>query len=688
METSQNRFRIEEEPVEEEWRGPVEAKEESFTKNRKSRWPLFLGIFTIFLVLGSLGYASYVFYFKKKTDMANIAEAVQELPKDKKPLELLLDKPYLPDGRLGAGIAKCLQLYKERYNTKAFQVCEEFLNTPGTDEDKSLALTVIGIMFDESGRGLSSIERLTKAIQYDPKNFYAFYNLALAYKHQGKWEEAKKAALRAKDLAPNDPRVALLNGNLFSAIGDADLAVEAFKEGQSQNPDDPTLAYNLAMSYYRQGNLPKAIEEFEKSAIKAPTSPIAVLAYGHLGAIYYSREDYDRAEFYFRDAVRLKPNDAKYHYNLGLVLWKKNNVEEALRSFQRSLDSGGSDPEVFRSIADAFVTLGKPSLATQALKKGLALQPNNIDLMFPLAEIYYQKGELVEAENSFKNIIRVTPGDKFTETAYVNLGIILDEMQRHSEAIRAFGSALELNPKNQSAYYNLGLAYLHQGSPSLAIENFRKSASLAPDHLASRMAIAEYYLGAGFFIEATQELEKIIGEKPNLHDARLKLADSYYKLKSFTASEKQLIYVLENSKDAKEIKIAHRMLALVYANSGTANRKAKEEAFRASHMDPNDMDSKLVLAKILIDSGSLLDREKALEELEIIVRSEATPTILAKAFNYRGVCFFKNGEYKRAIQEFQSAVDLDPNYTEAYNNKRSARAQWENSLESRRRAEF
>jgi len=95
------------------------------------------------------------------------------------------------------------------------------------------------------------------------------------------------------------------------------------------------------------------------------------------------------------------------------------------------------------------------------------------------------------------------------------------------------------------------------------------------------------------------------------------------------------------------------------------------------------MEGRLVLAKVLIDSNSLMDREKAIDELTAIIRSDVKPKLAAKAYNYLGVCLYKNKEYKRALQEFQNAIDLDPNLTEAYDNKRAARAEYEANLQSK-----
>jgi tetratricopeptide (TPR) repeat protein len=46
-------------------------------------------------------------------------------------------------------------------------------------------------------------------------------------------------------------------------------------------------------------------------------------------------------------------------------------------------------------------------------------------------------------------------------------------------------------------------------------------------------------------------------------------------------------------------------------------------------------------------------------------------------------CYYKNGEFKKALREFQNSIDLDPTLNEAYDNKRAARASYEESIQGR-----
>jgi tetratricopeptide (TPR) repeat protein len=601
---------------------------------------------------------------------------------DKRSLDQVLDNAYLPSQIVSPELAKCIDYYKNGYIKQAFLACEEFLNTTASDKEKSIAITVIGVMLDEAGRYPSAVEKLKTAIDYDPKNFHAFYNLAIVYKHMGNLEEARKIIKEAKKIAPQDPRISLLAGNLFHDLGDDESAIEAYKDGMESQKDSATLAYNTALVYMKQGKMLEAKEFFDRAIKEAPSSQIAFLSHGHLGSIFYNNENFEASEFHFRAALKLKPTDSKYLYNLGLLEQRKGKNEEAVDLFQKALETGSMDTALYRSLAESFQTLNLPLLAIRSLQKAVLINPKDLDSHFQLADIFYKRGDLGDAENLFRKIIQMTPGDSYTETAYLNLGIVLDEMARYDDSLKAFDAAIKLNPKNDRAYYNKGIAAKHSGRAAVALESWKKAVILNPDNNIARESIGDSMYENGFHRQAVDEYKIIIARKPESYKIRIKLAQALQKLGQSKDAENEYKEVLNKSTDADDIKISHKKLALLYNSSKEEKQtsKAKEEAFRATHMDPTDMDSRLVLSKILMDSGSSSDREKAIEELLVISRSEASPSLIAKAYNYLGICYYQNGEYKRSMVEFQNALDLDPNLAEAYENKRASRAAYEKEL--------
>jgi tetratricopeptide (TPR) repeat protein len=91
-------------------------------------------------------------------------------------------------------------------------------------------------------------------------------------------------------------------------------------------------------SYQDQGDLDKALEEYEKAT---QINPAMTKAYTNAGAIYLQREDYDRAIEQFQKVIQRSQWDTKAHYNLGFAYLKKGEVEKAQEEveFLKSLRS-------------------------------------------------------------------------------------------------------------------------------------------------------------------------------------------------------------------------------------------------------------------------------------------------------------------------------------------------------------
>ncbi|PNV74441.1 tetratricopeptide repeat protein [Leptospira inadai] len=658
-----------------------EEPDEFRPRRSYNKLAFFWGAMVLLVLLAFLA-AGWYYYTHRPGDLAGGSfSGSKDLLAPKGDISRLLERPYLPEGSANPQLTKCINLYKERFTRQAFDYCTEFLNGPSTEQEKSVALTVLGVIHDEAGRFPLAIERLQKAVLFDPKNVHAYYNLTLAYKHNGQFADARSTAMKAKELAPDDPRIALLAGNLFNEINDPDAAIDAYKRGLSTAPDDPYLTYNLAVSYFKKGELPQAEEQFKLVILKSRGGKLSALSNAYLGNITYNRGDYGSAEHYFREAATLSPNDAKALYNLSVVLKKNGKMEEALKYLEMAKLAGASDPEIFRSIADSFEQLNQGEQSIDALHKGLKYNPNNLDLLFQLAETYYNRGDLLAAEETYRRIVDSTPGDSFTETALINLGVILDQMERYGEAVTYLNRVLDINPKNAKAYYNLGLVYKHTGNGVQSIENFRKSAYLDPTDIKPKEALGDYYLENKFYREAIEEYSALFKQKEDYYKVALKLAEAYAGSNQTSSAEKILLQILNQSKNSAELQQAHKKLALLYNKSKDPDlrNRAKDEAYRSAHMDPDDYEGRLVLTKILLDSNSVLDREKAIEELTAIVRSEVKPKTASTAYNYLGVAYYKNGEYKKAVRAFQNSIDLDPSNTEAYDNKRAASAALEGS---------
>jgi Flp pilus assembly protein TadD len=87
------------------------------------------------------------------------------------------------------------------------------------DRGKSREQIEFGIKVAQIGLWNEALYRWEKATQLDPTYAAAWNNLAIAYEHEGKFEEAKKAYEKALQLEPKNLMIRQ-NYDLFKEIND------------------------------------------------------------------------------------------------------------------------------------------------------------------------------------------------------------------------------------------------------------------------------------------------------------------------------------------------------------------------------------------------------------------------------------------------------------------------------------
>jgi Flp pilus assembly protein TadD len=142
-----------------------------------------------------------------------------------------------------------------------------------------------------------------------------------------------------------------------------------------------------------------------------------------------------------RQALRLNPDDASTHLELGVALQEEGSLDEAIRQYRRAIQ----------------------------IDVNLAGAHNNLGILLGA------QGKLDEATGHYREAIRLRPE---YATAHHNLGVLLGGQGKLDEAIRHYRQAVRMNDELGAAHNNLGYALAAQGNISEAIEHLRKAALL------------------------------------------------------------------------------------------------------------------------------------------------------------------------------------------------------------------
>jgi tetratricopeptide (TPR) repeat protein len=186
-------------------------------------------------------------------------------------------------------------------------------------------------------------------------------------------------------------------------------------------------------------------------------------AEGHnnLGSLLLAQGKPEEAEANFRQAVRLRPDYAEAHYNLGLGLQAEGKLAEATAHFQQAVRLKPHSAEAHNNLGVVLQAQGELEQAVACLRQALALRPDYAGAHNNLGNVLREQGNLAQAEVAFREALRFQPA---WAEVLSNLGSVLLDQGRPEEAAACGEQAIRLRPDLPQARYLLGKCYLLQGN--------------------------------------------------------------------------------------------------------------------------------------------------------------------------------------------------------------------------------
>jgi len=111
--------------------------------------------------------------------------------------------------------------------------------------------------------------------------------------------------------------------------------------------------------------------------------------------------DYSRAAKFLKRAVKAQPADQRFLNNLGMALVQLGKFDDAYQYFEKAM----GEFEGRMNIATRLVRLGHDKEAIKHLERCRVIQPNNLDVLYPLSVLYARNGRPLEAEETNKTLL-------------------------------------------------------------------------------------------------------------------------------------------------------------------------------------------------------------------------------------------------------------------------------------------
>ncbi|MFN8244721.1 MAG: tetratricopeptide repeat protein [Ferruginibacter sp.] len=229
---------------------------------------------------------------------------------------------------------------------------------------------------------------------------------------------------------------------------------------------------------------------------------------------------------------------------------------------------------------------------------------------------------LEKAIDYYNKALRIN--HKYTE-ALINLGLIYYEREKnYEEALRLFTAATKIKPKDADTWYNRGTCYLDNKEYDKAIADFKRALNIDRADLSSLNNLAFTYQNKKMYTEAIATYKKALKIDNEDADLWFGLGEVYQEKQNYAK-------------------------AVYYYDI-------------AIQLDHKDGEAHFNKAFCFYRQGNQRGAQKIL--LSLLKKKNQNAGIL----NLLGISYFKSGDYALAKKYFLSALDIDKDFAEAWNN--------------------
>ena len=579
-----------------------------------------------------------------------------------------------------AELRKAVEMYNRGYLKPAQAEFQQIVESSKPNDVKSMALTYLGIMADDEGKFNLAADFFGRAIKFDNQNFYAHYNLAIALRHKGLYREALTALENAQKLRPDLVEAQNLKGQLQYQNQDLKGAESTLKQA-IETSKDPLAYYNLGMVYKKDGKFAEAKAAFLDALNGASAGEIAFKAATQLGMLHATQGDLPNAKYYFERAVALSPGNAKYHYNLALILHQTGENERALDELGEAIKLGSENPQTYMYVSRLYAELGKPELAEAALRRALNEAPKDPVILSQMGDMLISQAKWAPAIQVFRELYESSPKTQEKAQALYNLGKVYLALKDYRNATQALESAHQLDILNEDALVLLGEAHVQNGQAHRAVSLYKEALKLNPDNLKVLKGQAQLYLNLGELTEAEVALKRL-SDHPNRRSedayfASQMLGDLYMKRKAYDTA----MQYYEKASQSTDANLRYNTL-LSQADAMLQTDRPVQTVYpllvQAIQLRPAADEARFMMARALMREGTMSSQDKAIEELRLITAEVRSVPLASRAHTLMGIIWFKQGQLNRSLDAFNRALELDPANSEAFQNRRSVADRLEN----------
>jgi tetratricopeptide (TPR) repeat protein len=300
---------------------------------------------------------------------------------------------------------------------------------------------------------------------------------AKVYLQQKNYEKAEEMLLLAFDKEPTNPEPAyLLATEIYASSKTWDKVAKFLDKSVEIGPkfaDKVAMArekywvdnFNMGAKGYNamikggaedeEALYMTTIQSFKNCMLIDPSKPES---YSTAAQVYLFKGDFENGKKNMFLAVEMNPGDITSLINLGNVLFRDKQYDEAINYLKQALEIDPGNLNAIKQVAFVYDAKGEKETASKAYLDAIKVDPDNSDLHYNLGVLYFQQENFEAAAVEFIRVAELAPQEV---DGLFNAGLAFGRLKNYKDAEKYLEMAYELTPESLDVVHELKMAYYH-----------------------------------------------------------------------------------------------------------------------------------------------------------------------------------------------------------------------------------
>ena len=318
-------------------------------------------------------------------------------------------------------------IIQKRYK-EAIDICKALLKIDPKSED---AYEVWGYCLNSQHQYNEAIEKLQKVLEINPKSEDAYW----------RWGDSLRGLRQYKESIAKFKKAIEIKHDFFAAYGawgDCLSHLKQYKDAEEKyakaieiNPEytDAYIAWGYCLR--DQQHYDEAIVKFKKVLEINPNSEIA---YGSWGECLMVQDHYNEAIVKFKKVLEINPDSEKAYGAWGECLREQAHYDEAIVKFKKVLEINPDSEKCYQSWACTLIDMKQYREAAEIFRQYLS-NSQDCSIIYAYGNVLEEIDRHSEAITQFEKLINIHYD---CSTVYLSYGIALEKAGNKENALLAY----------------------------------------------------------------------------------------------------------------------------------------------------------------------------------------------------------------------------------------------------------